>query len=103
MSEEMVVLSDELPKASLRDRALARIAEIVTPGRVAAAGAVVGLVSASSAFATATGAGGGGVGATAAASYITTTILPDVGVIAVALMGLAAAIYGFKWLLSLVV
>lgn len=98
MSKEMVVLFDELPKASLRDRALARIAEIATPGRVAAAGAVVGLVSASSAFAT-----GAGVGATAAATYITTMILPDVGVIAIALMGLAAAIYGFKWLLSLVV
>ena len=97
MSKEMVVVSDELPKASLRDRALARIAKIATPGRVAAAGAVVGLVSASTAFASA------GVGASAAASYITGSILPDVGVIAVALMGLAAAIYGFKWLLSLVV
>lgn len=98
MSEEMVVLGDELPKASLRDRALAKVAELVaTPGRVAAATAVVGLVSASTAFASA------GVGASAAATYITGSILPDVGVIAVALMGLAAAIYGFKWLLSLVV
>ena len=96
-SKEVVVLGDELPKASLRDRAMARVAQLVTPGRVAAATAVVGLVSASTAFASA------GVGANAAATYITGSILPDVGVIAVALMGLAAAIYGFKWLLSLVV
>ena len=97
MSEEMVVLGDELPKASLRDRALAKVAQLATPSRVAAATAVVGLVSASTAFASA------GVGASAAATYITGSILPDVGVIAIALMGLAAAIYGFKWLLSLVV
>ena len=93
----------EVEVLTRRKIGLADLVGLVTPGRVAAATAVVGLVSASSAFATATGAGGGGVGATAAASYITTTILPDVGVIAVALMGLAAAIYGFKWLLSLVV
>ena len=96
-SKEVVLLGDELPKVSLRDRAMARVAQLATPGRVAAATAVVGLVSASTAFASA------GVGASAAASYITGSILPDVGVIAVALMGLAAAIYGFKWLLSLVV
>ena len=80
-----------------REIALAKLAQLVTPGRVAAVTAVVGLVSASTAFASA------GVGASAAATYITGSILPDVGVIAVALMGLAAAIYGFKWLLSLVV
>ncbi|MEY2336378.1 hypothetical protein [Acidithiobacillus ferrianus] len=97
MSKEMVVLGDELPKASLRDRALAKVAQLATPGRVATATAVVGMVSAATAYASA------GVGASAAATYITGSILPDVGVIAVALMGLAAAIYGFKWLLSLVV
>ena len=80
-----------------REIALAKLAQLATPGRVAAATAVVGLVSASTAFASA------GVGASAAASYITGSILPDVGVVATALMGLAAAIYGFKWLLSLVV
>ena len=97
MSNEMVVLGDELEKGTLRERALAKVALLATPGRVAVASAVVGLVSASTAYASA------GVGASAAASYITGSILPDVGVIAVALMGLAAAIYGFKWLLSLVV
>ena len=96
-SNKVVLEGDYLPKASLRDRAMARVAQLATPGRVAAATAVVGLVSASTAFASA------GVGASAAASYITGSILPDVGVIAVSLMGLAAAIYGFKWLLSLVV
>ena len=96
-SNKVVLEGDYLPKASLRDRAMARVAQLATPGRVAAATAVVGLVSASTAFASA------GVGANAAATYITGSILPDVGVIAVALMGLAAAIYGFKWLLSLVV
>ena len=98
MSKEMVVLSDELVKESLRDRALAKVAQLATPGRVAAVSGVVALVSAATAFAS-----GAGVGASAAATYITGSILPDVGVIAVALMGLAAAIYGFKWLLSLVV
>ena len=88
----------EVEVMTRRKIALADLVGLVTPGRVAAATAVVGLVSASSAFAT-----GAGVGATAAATYITTMILPDVGVIAIALMGLAAAIYGFKWLLSLVV
>ncbi len=97
-SNEVVLEGDYLPRASLRDRAMARVAQLATPGRVAAATAVVGLVSASTAFAS-----GAGVGASAAASYITGSILPDVGVIAIALMGLAAAIYGFKWLLSLVV
>jgi len=87
----------EVELMSRREIALAKVAQFATPGRVAAATAVVGLVSASTAFASA------GVGASAAASYITGSILPDVGVIAVALMGLAAAIYGFKWLLSLVV
>jgi hypothetical protein len=96
-SNKVVLEGDYLPKASLRDRAMARVAQLATPGRVAAATAVFGLVSASTAFASA------GVGASAAASYITGSILPDVGVIAVSLMGLAAAIYGFKWLLSLVV
>jgi hypothetical protein len=97
MSKAMAVTELNSENPSLRARALARLAEIATPGRVAAASAVVGLVSASTAFASA------GVGANAAASYITGSILPDVGIIAVALMGLAAAIYGFKWLLSLVV
>ena len=87
----------EVQVMTRREIALAKLALLATPGRVAAATAVVGLVSASTAFASA------GVGASAAASYITGSILPDVGVIAVALMGLAAAIYGFKWLLSLVV
>ena len=87
----------EVEVMTRREIALAKLAQLATPGRVAAATAVVGLVSASTAFASA------GVGASAAASYITGSILPDVGVIAVALMGLAAAIYGFKWLLSLVV
>ncbi len=87
----------EVEVMTRREIALAKLAQIATPGRVAAATAVVGLVSASTAFASA------GVGASAAASYITGSILPDVGVIAIALMGLAAAIYGFKWLLSLVV
>ena len=87
----------EVQVMTRREIALAKLAQLATPGRVAAAIAVVGLVSASTAFASA------GVGASAAASYITGSILPDVGVIAVALMGLAAAIYGFKWLLSLVV
>ena len=87
----------EVEVMTRRGFALVKLARLATPGRVAAATAVVGLVSASTAFASA------GVGASAAASYITGSILPDVGVIAVALMGLAAAIYGFKWLLSLVV
>ena len=87
----------EVEVMTRREIALAKLAQLATPGRVAAATAVVGLVSASTAFASA------GVGASAAATYITGSILPDVGVIAVALMGLAAAIYGFKWLLSLVV
>ncbi|MHB1735227.1 MAG: hypothetical protein ACYCQM_01480 [Acidithiobacillus sp.] len=87
----------EVEVMTRREIALAKLAQLVTPGRVAAVTAVVGLVSASTAFASA------GVGASAAATYITGSILPDVGVIAVALMGLAAAIYGFKWLLSLVV
>jgi hypothetical protein len=87
----------EVEVMTRREIALAKLAQLATPGRVAAATAVVGLVSASTAFASA------GVGASAAASYITGSILPDVGVIAVALMGLAAGIYGFKWLLSLVV
>ena len=87
----------EVEVMTRREIALAKLAQLATPGRVAAAIAVVGLVSASTAFASA------GVGASAAASYITGSILPDVGVVATALMGLAAAIYGFKWLLSLVV
>ena len=87
----------EVEVMTRREIALAKLAQLATPGRVAAVTAVVGLVSASTAFASA------GVGASAAATYITGSILPDVGVIAVALMGLAAAIYGFKWLLSLVV
>ena len=87
----------EVEVMTRREIALAKLAQLATPGRVAAATAVVGLVSASTAFASA------GVGASAAASYITGSILPDVGVVATALMGLAAAIYGFKWLLSLVV
>ena len=97
MSKAIVVVDGEVEKVSLRDRALAKVAQFATPGRVAAASAVVGLVSASTAFASA------GVGANAAATYITGSILPDVAIIATALMGLAAAIYGFKWLLSLVV
>ena len=87
----------EVEVMTRREIALAKLAQLATPGRVAAATAVVGLVSASTAFASA------GVGASAAASYIMGSILPDVGVVATALMGLAAAIYGFKWLLSLVV
>ena len=87
----------EVEVMTRREIALAKLAQLATPGRVAAATAVVCLVSASTAFASA------GVGASAAASYITGSILPDVGVVATALMGLAAAIYGFKWLLSLVV
>lgn len=97
MSKAIVVVDGEVEQVSLRDRALAKVAQFATPGRVAAVTAVVGLVSASTAFASA------GVGANAAATYITGSILPDVAIIATALMGLAAAIYGFKWLLSLVV
>lgn len=97
MSKAIAVVDDVEESALRRDRALAKLALLATPGRVAVASAVVGLVSASTAYASA------GVGASAAASYITGSILPDVGVIAIALMGLAAAIYGFKWLLSLVV
>lgn len=100
MSKAIAVVGEDVEdggKVSLRDRALARVAQLATPGRVAAAAGVVGLVSASTAFASA------GVGASAAATYITGSILPDVALIATALMGLAAAIYGFKWLLSLVV
>lgn len=87
----------EVEVMTRREIALAKLAQLATPGRVAAATAVIGLVSASTAFASA------GVGASAAATYITGSILPDVAIIATALMGLAAAIYGFKWLLSLVV
>ena len=97
MSKAIVVVDGEVEQVSLRDRALAKVAQFVTPGRVAAVASVVGLVSASTAFASA------GVGANAAATYITGSILPDVAIIATALMGLAAAIYGFKWLLALLV
>lgn len=97
MSKELSVVSEEGASLSLRERALAKVAQLATPGRTAVAAAVVGLVSAGTAFASA------GVGANAAATYITGSIVPDVAIIATALMGLAAAIYGFKWLLSLVV
>lgn len=96
MSEVSEVKEGEV--MTRRELALAKVAQFATPRRVALVTSVVGLVSAATAYAS-----GAGVGASAAASYITGSILPDVGVIAVALMGLAAAIYGFKWLLSLVV
>ncbi|MDD2747035.1 MAG: hypothetical protein PHG39_05720 [Acidithiobacillus ferrooxidans] len=98
MSKAIAVVDGEVEKVSLRDRALAKVAQFASPGRVAAVASVVGMVSASTAFAS-----GAGVGASSAATYITGSILPDVAIIATALMGLAAAIYGFKWLLSLVV
>lgn len=92
MSEQVEV------SASLRERALARIAQLATPGRTALAGGVGSLVLSMTAFAS-----GAGIGASSAASYITTDIVPDVAVIAVSLMALAAAIYGFKWMLSMLV
>lgn len=96
MSEQALVVVEE--KTSLRDRALAKVAALATPSRMAVAGGMGSLVLASTAFAS-----GAGIGASSAASYITTDIVPDVAVIAVALMALAAAIYGFKWILSLLV
>lgn len=92
MSEETEV------STSLRERALGRIAQMVTPSRAAFYGGVGSLVLAGTAFAS-----GAGIGASSGASYITSEILPDVGIIATALMGLAVAIYGFKWILALVV
>ncbi|MBE7566421.1 hypothetical protein HER14_12440 [Acidithiobacillus thiooxidans] len=96
MSEQALVVDEEQP--SLRNRALAKIASLATPSRVAVYGGVGSLVLASTAFAS-----GAGIGASSAASYITTDIVPDVAVVATALMALAAAIYGFKWILSLLV
>lgn len=96
MSEQALVVVEE--KTSLRDRAFAKIATLATPSRVAVTIGAGSLVLASTAFAS-----GAGIGASSAASYITTDIVPDVAVIAVALMALAAAIYGFKWILSLLV
>lgn len=96
MTDKALEVVEEQP--SLRNRALAKIASLATPSRVAVYGGVGSLVLASTAFAS-----GAGIGASSAASYITTDIVPDVAVIAVALMALAAAIYGFKWILSLLV
>lgn len=96
MSEQAVVLVED--KSSLRNRALAKIADLAIPGRAAVFGGVGSLVLASTAFAS-----GAGIGANAAASYITSEIVPDVAIVATALMALAAAIYGFKWILSLLV
>lgn len=95
MSQDIAVV-EEAP--SLREKAMQRLAAVATPGRVAVAVSVVGALSAATAFAS-----GGGQGANTAATFLTGTIVPDVGIIAVALMTLAASVYGIKWLLALIV
>jgi len=88
----------EAGKVSLRERALRELAVIANPRRASVVAVVVGGLSAATAFAS-----GGGQGANTAANFITGTIVPDVGIIAVALMTLAASVYGIKWLLALIV
>ncbi|OFC61074.1 hypothetical protein BAE30_06115 [Acidithiobacillus caldus] len=83
-------------KLSMRERVLAELAVVVSPRRAGVVAAVVGGLSAATAFAS-------GQGASTAANFLTGTIVPDVGVIAVALMTLAASVYGIKWLLALIV
>lgn len=93
MSQDIAVV-EEAP--SLREKAMQRLAAVASPGRVAVAVSVVGALSAATAFAS-------GQGANTAATFLTGTIVPDVGIIAVALMTLAASVYGIKWLLALIV
>ena len=81
---------------SARAKLLARVASVVTPGRAAVGGAL--LVSSVTAFAS-----GSGIGANSAATYITGTIIPDVGIVAGAIALLAATIYGIKWFYSMLV
>ena len=85
-------------KLSMRERVLAELAVVVSPRRAGVVAAVVAGLSAATAFAS-----GGGQGANTAATFLTGTIVPDVGIIAVALMTLAASVYGIKWLLALIV
>jgi len=93
---DVTVVSED--RVSLRERALRELAVVASPRRAAVASVVVGILSAATAFAS-----GGGQGANTAANFLTGTIVPDVGIIAVALMTLAASVYGIKWLLALIV